>query len=98
MKSSINRPTVEEVIAGDPSEAPRSQDILGALDRHFRKVELKSHGGTILQLLLENIAQNFDESDPTIVKMLQDFQNLEQYLIINGFISSDYIFGVYKKC
>ena len=97
IKSSISMSTVEEIIAADPSEAPCSEEILEALDNTFTKVEVKPLGGTILQLLFDGIAQNFDENDPDVVKLIQKFQGLEHYLIKNNFVTTDYIFGVYSK-
>ena len=97
IKRNISRPTIEEIIAADPSEAPCSKEILDALDNVFTRVEVKPLGGTILQLLFDGIAQNFDESDPEVVKLIQKFQGLEHYLIKNSFITTDYVFGVYSK-
>jgi len=97
IKSTISRPTIEEIIASDPSEAPCSEEILDTLDNVFTKVEVKPLGGTVLQLLFDGIAQNFDESDPNVVELIQKLQELEHYLILNSFITTDYVFGVYSR-
>lgn len=52
-------PTVEEVVAVDPSEAVASAQILPLLDAHFDVMARRPYGGSLLHVLLANIAQNF---------------------------------------
>ena len=56
------RPTVKEMMAADPSEAARSGELLGVAESYFEFVDVKPYGGTVLQLLLEDIAGNFARS------------------------------------
>jgi SAM-dependent methyltransferase len=59
LKGNLRRPSVEEVIAVDASEAVRSSELVPLLARHFDVVALRPYGGAILHLLLADIAQNF---------------------------------------
>lgn len=52
-------PTVEEVVAVDPSEAVASAQILPLLDAHFDVIAKRPYGGSLLHVLLASIAQNF---------------------------------------
>src|SRR6185436_18852979 len=53
------RPTVEQMIATDPSEAVRSDELVELVERDFCIVGERRIGGTILQHLLYDIAHNF---------------------------------------
>ncbi len=64
VKSVVRAPTVEEVIAFDPSEAACSAAILPLLPAHFEVVRLRPYGGALLHLLLADIAQHFLEPGP----------------------------------
>lgn len=52
-------PTVAEVLAVDPTEAPSSSRILPLLDTHFDVIAKQPYGGSLLHVLLANTAQNF---------------------------------------
>lgn len=97
LKTTISRPTVAEVIGEDPSEAQRSGDILRVLQERFVILEQKPMGGTLLSLLLHNIAGNFNEDDPLVRSLLLSFQNFEETLIRENVLSPDYVFLVLKR-
>lgn len=59
LKAHARRPTPQEVVAVDESEAVRSADILPLLPRHFEVCALRPYPGTLLHLLLSDVAQNF---------------------------------------
>jgi SAM-dependent methyltransferase len=54
-------PTVAEVVAVDPTEAACPSQIVPLLHRHFDVVAQRPYGGSLLHILLANIAQNFQE-------------------------------------
>lgn len=58
-KRNFRAPTVEEVIAVDPSEAVCSSNLLPLVSRYFQPVEVRPYGGALLHLLLAETAQNF---------------------------------------
>ena len=57
----ISRPTVEAMIADDPSEAADSARILAAVKKYFPNAEVTLTGGAMYGLALNDILQNFDE-------------------------------------
>lgn len=63
VKGNLWRPSVEEVVAVDPSEAVRSSEVLPLLGKYFNIVEHRPYGGAVLRVLLSDIAQNFAGSD-----------------------------------
>lgn len=60
LKRGFHRVPPHVIADYDPSEAVRSAEILTLLPRYFRIEEQKGFGGGLLQLLLSEIAQNFD--------------------------------------
>jgi len=61
VKRGFRAPTVEEVMAVDPSEAVCSSQILPMLRSRFEVVAQRPYGGSILQLLLADVAQNLQQ-------------------------------------
>jgi SAM-dependent methyltransferase len=53
------RPPLADVITVDPSEAAASSRILPLLHQHFEVLAQRPYGGTLLHVLLANVAQNF---------------------------------------
>lgn len=85
------RSTIEQMIAFDPSEAVRSSAIMETVRRHFRIVEVRELGGALLHVGLSGIAQNFDPEDPDDVAHLEAFFELEDRLMAEGVIGSDFV-------
>ncbi len=59
VKGGFRAPTVAEVVAIDPSEAVHSSQIVPLLSTHFRVVAQRPYGGSLLHVLLADVAQNF---------------------------------------
>ena len=96
-KNSFSRPTIEDMISTDPSEAIRSKDIIPKLENYFSIIEKKDYGGTILNMLLQDIIGNFDgnvQEDMTILKLIF---YIEDILLHEGCIESDHSMVVCKK-
>lgn len=85
------RPTIEQMVAADPSEAIRSSAIMETVRRHFRVVEVRELGGALLHVGLSGIAQNFDPEDPDDVAHIEAFFELEDRLMAEGVIGSDFV-------
>lgn len=64
LKRGVRRPSIEDMIAMDPSEAVRSEEILSLFEQHFVVEHLIDYGGTISILVLDNIISNFRREDP----------------------------------
>ena len=96
-KDFYNRPTVERVAAGDPSEAIRSAEIIPLLNEYFDIVEIKHIGGTILHPLLTNIAGNFKIDNEVDAMLLEAIFKFEDVLMEQGDLLSDFAVIIAKK-
>jgi 2-polyprenyl-3-methyl-5-hydroxy-6-metoxy-1,4-benzoquinol methylase len=90
LKTKVRRPTLFWMEFSDPSEAVRSGQIVGSLSEHFTIVEKKDYGGTLLHLLLQRIAHNFDCVAANDGKLLQMMFDIEDQLLEAGDIASDF--------
>ena len=97
VKEAIRRQPLEHMIAIDPSEAVRSRDILPLVEERFTIVKRIDYGGTILNLLLDNIILNFDEDRAGDMAMLRALFSLEKLLIRKGILESDFSLIVARK-
>ncbi|WP_233589961.1 class I SAM-dependent methyltransferase [Acidovorax sp. FJL06] len=68
LKRNFRAPTVEEVIAVDPSEAVCSSNLLPLVGRYFQLVEVRPYGGALLHLLLAETAQNFASESASLYR------------------------------
>ncbi len=84
------RPTLEDVVADDPSEAVRSSDLLEVAHRFLAVEETRLTGGSLLDPLLHGIAGHFEEdaSGREILPLLIAF---EKILIRENVLPSDYV-------
>jgi SAM-dependent methyltransferase len=85
------RPTIEQMVALDPSEAIRSSAIMETVRRHFRVVEVRELGGALLHVGLSGIAQNFNPDAPEDAAHIEAFFELEDRLMAEGVIGSDFV-------
>lgn len=95
-KHTIERPTIEQMNAYDPTEAIRSRDIIGAVEGRFSIVARRDFGGTLLHLVLDNIAGHLSSCDEGL-RLLRFFFAEEQRLIAAGEIHSDFTLVVARK-
>ena len=89
-KTEVGSITVDQMIAVDPSEAVRSEEIIPLLKRHFRILERIDYGGTLLHMLLQDIVGNFDPSREEHTALLKLLYTVEKALIAHGIITSDF--------
>lgn len=80
VKRGFRAPTVDEVIAVDPSEAVCSSQILPLLSEHFDIVMQRPYGGSVLHLLLADVAQNFQlvEAGPWLQALIDAEEDLDR--------------------
>ena len=96
VKHSVERPTIEFMNGYDPTEAIRSADIIPELEKRFEIVERRDFGGTLLHLVLDNIAGNLSDSEEGKT-ILRNLFAEEQRLIKEGVIESDFTLLVARK-
>lgn len=63
VRRGFRAPTVDEVMAVDPSEAACSSQILPLLAGRFQIVQQRSYAGALLQALMAEVAQNFQGTE-----------------------------------
>jgi ubiquinone/menaquinone biosynthesis C-methylase UbiE len=81
----------------DPSEAIRSDEIVGLLESRFEVLVRRDYGGTLLHLVLEHIVHNFDRSDERDVAAIRLMALLEELLIRHGVIENDFTLMALRK-
>lgn len=97
VKTLYSRPSIEEMDRIDPSEAVRSGDILNVLTKYFNIAAKRDYGGTILHLLLQDIAGNFNCNDPIDMRLLNMLFDIEDTLMEIGEIPSDFAVVIAQK-
>jgi SAM-dependent methyltransferase len=96
-KAPVTRPSIEAMNAGDPSESIRSADILPLLPGYFDVLEVRGGGGSLLHLLLEDIAGNFAPAEPDATHWLDALFHLEDALIADGTLADDFAVIIARK-
>lgn len=94
LKKRCYRPSMLSMILSDPSEAARSEEILGAVRTHFQPAEEKELGGALMHLLLKDISHHFRSEAGE--RWLQLIASIEDELMREGVLESDFVFGVYE--
>lgn len=95
VKRRVHRPSRLRMQIGDPSEAVESENVLGLLDRHFRFLEKRDCGGTLLHPLLHNIAHHFADDGDAPSAVIDMIMAAEDMLLECGEISSDFVVTVH---
>jgi SAM-dependent methyltransferase len=90
VKGCVGKPTLDEMNAYDPSEAIRSGEIIGLMPWYFDVIEIKGYGGTLLHLLLDEIAGHFLPDDPRGMEYLSSFFEVEDQMIASGKFNHDF--------
>ncbi len=96
IKQQIIRLTVEQMNEVDPTEAIRSEEIIPELEKKFEIIDRRDFGGTLLHLVLDNIAGNLEE-DEEGRQILRDLIAEEKRLLVSGEIDSDFTLLVARK-
>lgn len=80
VRRDFRAPTVAEVIAVDPSEAVCASGILPLLPDYFQVVAQRPYGGSLLHMLLADVAQNFQvpEAKPWLQALMDAEDDLER--------------------
>jgi SAM-dependent methyltransferase len=90
VKNEIVVPTVQQMLAYDPSEAVRSGEIEALVKACFNVVHEWNWGGTLNHLVLQNIAGNFDPVNAGHASIIELLIHHENVLIRDGLVPSDF--------
>jgi hypothetical protein len=96
VKDRIERADPNEIARADPSESIRSDEIVATMEARFDVLYRADFGGTINQFLLADIAANFHEDDVRDVALLDLISLLEEVLVAERVIPSDFAFFVVR--
>ena len=97
LKDAIVRPSRLSMWLSDPSEAVESGRILPLLHEFFNVVEVRPYGGSVLHMLLSEIAHNFRTDDPEAHRALRLCFEAEDLLIASGDLASDFAVVVCRR-
>lgn len=87
------RPTVENMIAADPSESVRSDEIAGILCAHFDLLERRPYGGAVFHQLFNRIMGNFVGNDDLVRTLME----IDFLLCDEGVLETNYEWTVYRS-
>ncbi|MGH3079758.1 MAG: class I SAM-dependent methyltransferase [Gaiellaceae bacterium] len=96
VRGPMERAAPEDIVAVDPSEAIRSDEIPELLRSRFDVLYEADFGGTVLQFLLADIVANFDEADARDVALLDLICLIEELLIAERVLPSDFAYYVLR--
>ena len=87
----VARPTVEQMIEIDPSEAVRSGELYDALANHFEIERELNAGGTLLNLIFDGtVVNNFEAGNAEHDALIEKAFRYERALMAKGEIGSDF--------
>jgi SAM-dependent methyltransferase len=89
--SPVERPDIEKFAEAEPFEAIRSAEIMGLVEERFAIAAKRDYGGTILHMLFNEIIVNFDEERSEHRALINLACKLEEVLMRNGVIPSDFV-------
>jgi SAM-dependent methyltransferase len=93
LKRSVGRPDAAGHAVSNPDDAVCSDRIVAGLDARFERVEVHLYGGAVYHQLFTRIMGNFT-AQPELVRVLMEFDAL---LTDIGVLSSDYVWGVWRR-
>lgn len=96
VKETIHRPSIEEMNAYDPTEAVCSEQIVENLEKQFTLIDRRDFGGTLLHLVLDDIAGNLSFCEEG-VEIIRRLYREEARLIEENVIGSDFTLLVARK-
>ncbi|MDQ3280914.1 MAG: class I SAM-dependent methyltransferase [Acidobacteriota bacterium] len=95
---SRRRPPLDEMLAYDPTEGVRAEEVVPLLERHFDVRERKQLGGAVVQHLLFDVVQHFRFENARHRSLLEMLCTIDAMLTDRGRINSDFaIFAARRK-
>ncbi|MBK5092761.1 MAG: class I SAM-dependent methyltransferase [Actinobacteria bacterium] len=91
------RPEICSMVMNDPSEAVRSAGMLDVVEMFFERIDRREIGGTLLNPFLSGILENFNEEDDLDSSFISTVAMLEELLMKDGVIDSDFVVDVYRR-
>jgi SAM-dependent methyltransferase len=94
----LSRPSIAELMAIDPSEAVRSQDVLRLLPKYFSIEYLSNFNGTVMHPLYPLLnAQLTNTNAPDFDRIVRMILLIEDNLIREKVLPSDFVFAICRR-
>lgn len=84
LRAEISRPSVEQMIKIDPTEAADSERILPAIRKTFEEPEITLTGGYLYHLALNDVIAHFNEDNADDIALLQSILLSDELLAQGG--------------
>jgi 2-polyprenyl-3-methyl-5-hydroxy-6-metoxy-1,4-benzoquinol methylase len=97
IKKEAARFSLEAMNRSDPSEGIRANEIVPLVASRFEVRHFRYVGGTLLLLVFNEIAWNFDEKDAEIMPLVKALIGLDNFLIDNKVLPSYHVYMVCEK-
>ena len=97
IKKEAFRASLDEMNSSDPSEGIRASEIVPLIASRFEIRHFRYVGGTLLLLVFNEIAGNFNENDPEIIPLVDALIALDNFLIDNAVLSSYHVYMICQK-
>jgi 2-polyprenyl-3-methyl-5-hydroxy-6-metoxy-1,4-benzoquinol methylase len=96
-KDEAFRFSLDAMNRSDPSEGIRASEIVPLIASRFEIKHFRYVGGTLLLLIFNEIAGNFNEDDAEIMPLVEALITLDNFLIDNALIPSYHTYIVAQK-
>jgi 2-polyprenyl-3-methyl-5-hydroxy-6-metoxy-1,4-benzoquinol methylase len=97
IKREAFRASLDAMNSSDPSEGTRASEIVPLIASRFEIKHFRYVGGTLLLLVFNEIAGNFNENDPEVMPLVQALITLDNFLIDNAVLPSYHVYTVCQK-
>lgn len=97
IKKEAFRASLHKMNASDPSEGIRASEIVPLVASRFEIRHFRYIGGTLLLLVFNEIAGNFNENDVEIMPLVDALITLDNFLIDNTVLPSYHVYIVCQK-
>jgi 2-polyprenyl-3-methyl-5-hydroxy-6-metoxy-1,4-benzoquinol methylase len=97
IKEEAFRLSLDAMNSSDPSEGIRASEIVPLIASRFEIRHFRYVGGTLLLLVFNEIAGNFDENDREIMPFVQALITLDNFLIDNAVLPSYHVYMICQK-
>jgi len=97
IKKEAFRTSLDAMNSSDPSEAIRATEIVPLIASRFEIRHFRYIGGTLLLLVFNEIAGNFNENDHEILPLVDALITLDNFLIDNAVLPSYHAYMICQK-
>jgi 2-polyprenyl-3-methyl-5-hydroxy-6-metoxy-1,4-benzoquinol methylase len=97
IKKEAFRASLDKMNSSDPSEGIRASEIVPLIGSRFEIRHFRYVGGTLLLLVFNEIAGNFNENDPEIIPLVDALIALDNFLIDNAVLPSYHVYMICQK-